>query len=60
MTKCQVLHFSYKNPTHCYRPGAEWLVSCMVEKDLRVLVGSWLNMSQQYAQVAKNPGLDQK
>ncbi|PKU35878.1 hypothetical protein llap_13816 [Limosa lapponica baueri] len=29
------------------------LESCLVEKDLRVLVNSWLNMSQQCAQVAK-------
>ena len=36
-----------------YRPGAERLESCTEKKDLGVLVSNCLNMSQQYAQVAK-------
>ena len=37
----------------CYKFGEEWLESYPTEKDLWVLVDSWLNMSQQCAQVAK-------
>jgi len=40
-------------PMHCYRLGEEWLESCLAEKDLGVLVSRWLNVSHQWAQVAK-------
>ncbi|GAB0188255.1 hypothetical protein GRJ2_001290800 [Grus japonensis] len=41
--QCQVLHLGHNNPRK----------SCLVQKDLGVLVDSQLNMSQQRAQVAK-------
>jgi len=52
-TNCRVLHLGHNNPMQCYRLGEEWLESCPVEKELEVLVDSWLNMNQQSDQVAK-------
>ena len=48
-----VLHLGRKNQMHHYRMGKTCLGSSMCEKDLGVLVGHMLNMSQQCDLVAK-------
>ncbi|PKU48962.1 rna-directed dna polymerase from mobile element jockey-like [Limosa lapponica baueri] len=49
--KCWVLHLGHNKPMQRYRLGEEWLQSCLMVKDLGLLVISQLNTSHQCAQV---------
>ncbi|KAJ7427170.1 hypothetical protein WISP_09263 [Willisornis vidua] len=51
--KCWVLHFGHINPMQSYRLGTDFLESSQAERDLGVWIDRKLNMSQQFAQVAK-------
>ena len=56
-SKCRVLHLEKNNHRHQYRLGDDLMKRTSVEKNLDVLLGNRLAMSQQYALVAKVSGI---
>ncbi|PKU48622.1 hypothetical protein llap_1074 [Limosa lapponica baueri] len=54
---CQVLPLGHNNSMQRYRLEEDLLESCPAGKDLGEFVGSWLNTSQQYAQLAKKANM---
>lgn len=51
--KCQILHLRWSNTRHKYKLGEEQLESSSADRDLGVLVGRWLIISQHCAQVTR-------
>lgn len=50
-----ILHLGHNNPMKHHRPGKDWLKICPVEKDLGILINSWLNMSQRVSRWPRSP-----
>ena len=51
--KCKVLHLDHSSPHYQYKLGNERIEHSPAEKDLGILVGGKVDMSQQYALVAQ-------
>lgn len=50
---CRVLHLGKTNPMHQYMSGATQFLSSLAEKDLKVLMDTKLDTSEQHAREAK-------